>query len=106
LRAFWQEANGTTDRYGDGIWSAEQVIRTNLEFRSYPEQNDLYMTFEACFFFAGAGNGDQFFFPVQADGQIHRPDVFVWDHESDSRKWVANDLQHFVTAWFAGKLIQ
>jgi len=64
------------------------------------------MTFEACFFFADAGNGDQFFFPIQADGRINRPDVFVWDHESDSREWVANRLRHFVEEWFSGRLIR
>jgi hypothetical protein len=104
LQALWLEANGIQDRYGDGIWSVDRVIRDNLEFRSYPEQNDLYMTFEACFFFADAGNGDQFFFPIQADGRINRPDVFVWDHESDSREWVANRLRHFVEEWFSGRL--
>jgi hypothetical protein len=96
LQALWQEANGVTDRYGDGIWSAEQVVRDNLEFRSYPEQNDLYMSFESCFFFADAGNGDQFFFPIQTDGRINRPDVFVWNHEDDSREWVAGNLRRFV----------
>ncbi|MEH0472441.1 SMI1/KNR4 family protein [Streptomyces sp. B21-097] len=25
-----------------------------------------------------------------------RPDVFVWDHESDSRRWVARDLEDYL----------
>jgi hypothetical protein len=104
LRALWLEANGVGDQYGDGIWSVEQTIRDNLEFRSYPEQNDLYMPFDHLLFFAGAGNGDQFFFPIQADGGIHRPDIFVWDHETDSRKWVAGNLERWVEQWYAGKL--
>jgi len=104
LQALWLEANGIRDRHGDGIWSIERVIRDNLEFRSYPEQNDLYMTFESCFFFAGAGNGDQFFFPIQADGRINRPDVFVWNHETDAREWAASDLRRFVEQWFGGRL--
>ena len=104
LRALWLEANGISDRYGDGIWPAEQAIRDNLEFRSYPEQNDLYMPFDHMLFFAGAGNGDQFFYPIQADGGIHRQDIFVWDHETDNRKWVASSLQKFVEQWYSGKL--
>jgi hypothetical protein len=37
-------------------------------------------------------------------GRINWPFVFVWDHESDGRKWVANNLQRFVEQWFSGKL--
>lgn len=106
LQALWLEASGITDRYGAGVWNAERVIRDNLEFRSYPEQNDLYMTFEPCFFFADTGGGDQFFLPIQADGRINRPDVFAWDHENDSRERVASDLRRFVQGWFAGELIR
>jgi hypothetical protein len=104
LCELWSECDGIADRFGDGIWPAERVIRDNLEMRCYPEQNDLYMSFESCFFFADAGNGDLFFFPIQADGGIHRADVFIWDHESDSRRWVANNLQQFAERWFGGEL--
>jgi SMI1-KNR4 cell-wall len=103
LRALWLESNGIHKRSGEGIWSAERVIQENLEFRSYPDQNDLYMPFDPLFFFAWVGNGDLFFYPVQAGG-IHRDDVFLWDHETDSRVWVANNLQQFVQQWFSGKL--
>jgi SMI1-KNR4 cell-wall len=103
LRTLWLETNGIRNQYGEGIWSAERVIRDNLEFRSYPEQNDLYMPFEPLFFFAHVCNGDQYFFPIQAGG-IHRLDVFCWDHESDSRFWMANNLWEFVEKWFSGQL--
>ncbi|GAA1433685.1 hypothetical protein GCM10009601_56740 [Streptomyces thermospinosisporus] len=26
----------------------------------------------------------------------HRPDVFVWDHETDSRLWTAPDLKTYL----------
>lgn len=104
LQALWQETNGLWNDTGDGIWSAERVIRDNLEFRSYPEQNELYMTFESSFFFAGME--DLFFFPIQADGHINRPDVFVWSHETDSRELVSRDLRRFVEDWFGDKLIR
>ncbi len=48
-----------------------------------PDFANLYMPFEAMLFFADAdaGNGDQFAFVIR-----DRPaDVFVWDHETDSR---------------------
>src|SRR5690348_12775719 len=66
--------------------AALRSIRPNNQ-RSYPEQNDLYMPFDPLFVFAWVGNGDLFFFPIQAGG-IHRDDVFLWDHETDSRVWV------------------
>jgi hypothetical protein len=102
LQALWREANGIADAYGDGIWSVERTIRENLELRSYPEQNDMYMPFDPLFCFADAGNGDLFFFPIQAGG-INRRDVFRWDHENDNRVWVASDLQRFVEKWYSGQ---
>lgn len=103
LLGLWRECNGIKGKYGAGIWSAEETIRENLELRSYPEQNDLYMSFDPLFCFAWAGNGDLFFFPIQAGG-IHNPDIFLWNHENDSRTWVANDLETFVSRWFRGQL--
>ena len=102
LLALWRESNGIMDKYGSGVWSAEETIRENLELRSYPEQNDLYMPFDPLFCFAGAGNGDLFFFPIQAGG-IHKRDIFLWDHENDSRTWVANDLETYADRWFRGQ---
>ena len=55
-------------------------------------------------FFAHESNGDQFFFPIQANGRINRKDIFVWNHESDEREWVANNLEQFVEQWFGEKL--
>jgi SUKH superfamily protein len=106
LRGLWLEANGIRDRFGDGIWSVEEVVGRNLDLRSHPEQNDLYMSFDSLFCFAGAGNGDLFFLPIQADGRINRPDVFAWNHEIDSREWVAGNLQQFVERWFRGELVR
>ena len=103
LSGLWRECNGIKEKYGTGIWSAEETIRENLELRSYPEQNDLYMSFDPLFCFAWAGNGDLFFFPIQAGG-IHKPDIFTWNHENDSRTWVASDLETFVCRWFQGQL--
>lgn len=98
LRALWQEANGVRDRYGPMIWSTQAIIEENLELRAYPDQNDLYMTFESMLCFMDDGGGDLFFFPIQADGRVNRPDIFVWKHETDSREWVASSLRQFVEA--------
>ncbi|MEU9917381.1 SMI1/KNR4 family protein [Streptomyces sp. NPDC051001] len=58
----------------------------------------LYMPFDALLFFGDNGGGDHFAF-VQ---RPQRPDIFVWEHESDSRRWVAGDLRRLVSAVFAG----
>lgn len=105
LSALLRETDGVSHReYGYSLlWSAKTILEQNLEFRSYPDQNELYMPFDPLLFFAEAGNGDQFFFPIQAGG-IHRADIFVWDHETDSRTWIASNLQSFIDRWGSGVL--
>jgi hypothetical protein len=49
------------------------------------------MSFENVLFFADNGCGDQFCFPI-ISGEVKKKDIFVWNHEDDSRQWVAPDL--------------
>jgi hypothetical protein len=37
------------------------------------------------------GCGDQFCFPI-ISGEVKKKDIVVWNHEDDSRQWVAPDL--------------
>jgi hypothetical protein len=68
--------------------------------RSSPDFANLYMPFEAMLFFADAGNGDQFAFVIR-----DRPaDVFVWDHETDSRTMIAPSLATYLEWWLNGRL--
>ncbi len=78
------------------IWSTQEVIEENLELRAYPDQNNLYMSFESMLCFMPDGGGDLFFCPIQGDGKVNRSDIFVWKHETDSREWVAPNLQQFL----------
>ena len=103
LRALLLESNGIGDRFGDGILSAEQIITRNLEMRDIVD-DDLYMSFDSLLCFGDAGNGDVFFFPVQGNGKVNNPDIFLWEHEDDSRKWIAGNLESFVEKWYGGKL--
>jgi hypothetical protein len=59
------------------------------------------MPFDSLLFFADAGNGDQFAFPIT--GARVRDDVFVWDHESDSRRWYAGSLGQYIDWWLSGE---
>lgn len=101
LRALLTEADGIEDEYGGGlIWPVERIIADNLKFRTNLDLAELYMPFDALLFFADAGNGDQFAF-VLRDG---RKDIFAWDHENDSRTWVAPNLEKYLTWWLDGTL--
>jgi hypothetical protein len=102
LVALLGETNGVGDRYGAGlVWSTDRILAYNESFRAAPEFAELYMPFDPLLFFADAGNGDQFAFPITAAGI--RDDVFVWDHESDSRRWYAGSLAQDLSWWLSGE---
>ncbi|MBT2545069.1 SMI1/KNR4 family protein [Streptomyces sp. ISL-44] len=93
LRDLLLQANGVSDEDGtDVIWSTDQIIETNLAFRDEPSYRSLYMPFEPLMFFGESGGGDQFAF-VRTPS---RDDVFVWDHETDSRLWISPGLESFL----------
>lgn len=95
LRALLLEANGIVDEYGtDVIWSAERIAEENQVFRSSSAYADLYIPFSSLMFFGDNGGGDQFGFVRSPD----RSDVFVWDHETDDRRLVANSLEQYLVA--------
>ncbi|MFB6579458.1 SMI1/KNR4 family protein [Streptomyces sp. NPDC056402] len=73
----------------DVVWSAAQIARSNEEFRTREDLRSLYMPFDGLLFFGDNGGGDQFALPISPA----RPDVFVWDHENDSRTWVASSME-------------
>jgi hypothetical protein len=54
-------------------------------------------------FFGDAGNGDQFAFTI-VDGAVRRRKVFAWDHEDDSRTWVAPSLDKYLEWWATGRI--
>ena len=98
------ETNGIHGEYGLRLlWTIEEILETNKEFRNNVDFKSLYMPFDNLLFFADAGTGDQFAFPIQ-DGEIRRKDVFVWDHEDDSREWIAPDLLKYFEWWLKGQL--
>ncbi|MGC4985891.1 SMI1/KNR4 family protein [Streptomyces sp. DT193] len=93
LRALLLESDGVighTDT--DTIWPLDRIVEQNLLFWSDETLAQLYMPFDALLFFGDNGGGDQFAF-VQKPG---RPDIFVWEHESDSRRWVASGLRDYL----------
>lgn len=94
LRQLLLESNGVIGHtHVDTVWPLGQIVETNLHFWSDPTFGQLYMPFTPFLFFGDNGGGDQFAF-VQTP---ERPDIFVWEHESDSRRWVANNLQDYLS---------
>lgn len=93
LRELLLASDGVADEDGtDVVWSSAQIMETNRAFRTDVSFHDLYMPFDALMFFGDNGGGDQFAF-VRSPA---RGDVFVWDHESDSRTWIASDLESYL----------
>ncbi|WP_298830146.1 SMI1/KNR4 family protein [uncultured Planococcus sp.] len=53
------------------------------------------------FFFSNAGNGDLFGYAV-LNGHIQSEDIYVWNHEDDSRTWIASSLKEYIKGWITG----
>ncbi len=98
-----RETNGIADRQGSFIWPAGEIASTNRAMRTARHYRELYMPFDHLVFFADAGNGDLFAFPIAASRAVGR-DVFVWSHEDDSRTWVAPSLVIFLAGWLSGTI--
>jgi len=57
------------------------------------------MPFDGIVFFADAGNGDQFGISLSGSQEI-----YVWNHEDDSRAWVAPTILGYLQEWMTGRL--
>ncbi|MFE5586276.1 SMI1/KNR4 family protein [Kitasatospora sp. NPDC056531] len=101
LAALLRESNGVEAEYWlELIWPIERIVTDNLVLRSDADLAKLYMPFDPLLFIGDAGNGDQFALVPHT----RRPDVFAWDHENDSRTWVAPSLAKYLDWWLTGKI--
>ncbi|MFE3635625.1 SMI1/KNR4 family protein [Streptomyces cellostaticus] len=99
LTALLMETNGMVGEYGtDVVWSLDRIVEQNLLFWSPDTFPGLYMPFDPLLFFGDNGGGDQFAFVLTPE----RPDIFVWDHENDSRLWAARELEDYLHRSLAG----
>lgn len=98
------ETNGVFDSFDCPlIWSTSQIVTDNLFFRNFDDYKDIYMPFEHLLFFSDAGNGDLFGYRI-LNGSIQTDDIYVWNHEDDSRMWVAPSLEVFINDWITGEI--
>jgi SMI1 / KNR4 family (SUKH-1) len=108
LEELYSQTNGIEEKLngekiGELIWKVDRVIETNKEYRCNPDFKQLYMSFEQLLFFSDAGNGDLFGF-ITLNGRFNSFDIFVWNHEDDSRNWVAPNLTKFIEWWTNGTI--
>ncbi|MEU4085344.1 SMI1/KNR4 family protein [Streptomyces aureus] len=93
LKQLLLESNGVIGRtHVDTVWTLDEMVERNLLFWTDKSLAQLYMSFDAFLFFGDNGGGDQFAFVQKPE----RADVFVWEHESDSRRWVAGGLEDYL----------
>ncbi|MEK3936861.1 SMI1/KNR4 family protein [Sporosarcina sp. FSL W7-1349] len=99
LLTLLNETDGVFDEFNCPlIWPADKIVEENLFFRNFADYKDLYMPFDHLLFFSDSGAGDLFGYSI-LNGQIQRDDIFVWNHEDDSRTWVASSLKDFIDGW-------
>ncbi len=98
-----QETNGIAGEYGDFIWDASKINTENMNMRNIVDFKDLYMPFDCLLFFADGGNGDLFGYSI-LNGIVQSDDIYVWNHENDSRTWIAPSLEIFMEWWESGKI--
>jgi hypothetical protein len=96
LRELLLESDGVRDQYGfELVFRASELVEQNRGMRSTPDFAELYMPFDPLLFFGASGNGDLFAYRILA-GEVRDDDIFVWDHETDSRTQVSWGLERFL----------
>ena len=100
LRELLAETDGLGGRL---VFSAREIARVNREMRTTPDFAELYMPFDPLLIFGAEDNGDLFAFRILA-GAADPMDIFVWDHETDSRTATAFGLERYLRGerWHAG----
>ena len=105
LRDFYLSSAALYDATGANIiMSLGAMVDDNLELWS-GAYDDTYMPFAGVVVFGGPGNGDRFFFPRWRSG-VYGEGVFVWNHENDSRSWLANGLKDLLICTKANLLAE
>ena len=104
LTDLYNETNGVYGNYGISfIWPTEQVIKENIFFWTINEHRDSMELLDTFLFFSDAGNGDLFGYSIK-NGSIQNEDIYVWNHEDDSRSLIASSLEEFLRGWIIGEI--
>jgi hypothetical protein len=108
LEALYRQTNGIDqlsdgDKIADLIWPIERVIKTNTDYRTDPENKNIYMSFDQLLFVSDAGNGALFGY-ITLNGRFNHKDIYVWNPIEDSRSWIAPNLEKFIAGWIGGTI--
>ena len=104
LADLWRETDGVEDRYANYVVAPVEIATAwNVDFRTRRRFRTLYMPFDHLLFFGAIGNGNLAAYRV-LNGLVRDRDVYVWDHENDSRMWVAPNLERFFESYLDGRL--
>ncbi|WOV88362.1 SMI1/KNR4 family protein [Sporosarcina oncorhynchi] len=102
LLEIYKETNGVYDIFECHLlWPTERIVEDNLFFRNFTDYKDIYMPFDHLLFFSDNGCGDLFGYKI-LNGCIQTEDIYVWNHEDDSRTRVASSLESFIKGWITG----
>ncbi|HVO72136.1 MAG TPA: SMI1/KNR4 family protein [Aggregatilineaceae bacterium] len=97
LKGLLAETNGMWGGTGENyIWPLERIAKDNHRYWTDLALADLYMPFTALLFFGDDGGGDQYACRILA-GVVRDNDIFGWNHELDSRTWVAPSLERYLS---------
>ena len=90
-----ENTDGFSTDFAITVLSSSDIVETNLKYWNENFLSDIYMSFNSLLFFAEAGNGDLFAYRI-LEGKVSSNDIYVWNHENDSRVWVASNLKNFI----------
>ena len=103
LKEFLTEINGFCSPSGcDFSWSTLNIGVWNQVFRSNQETKECYMPLDNLLFFGGDSDWT-FGYAINANGEVVRPDIYLWDSHSDNRECVANGLQDYLKQCASGE---
>jgi hypothetical protein len=96
LRALLSETDGLAGEYGEEVvLSAARIAAENTAMRTHADFPELYMPFAPLLFFGAEGNGDLFAFRILSGG-ADELNVYVWQHEDDSRTATSGSLERYL----------
>ena len=81
------------------MFSVSQIIETNAEVRKQTHT----MPLDCLLFVGGNGCGDYFGYPITGEG-LDGGNMFMWEHEYDSRVWRVNNLRELINRYYGGEI--
>jgi hypothetical protein len=102
LKNLLLESDGIQDEFEcDVIWPIERILEENKNIRiEYIEEQ---ISFNDFLLFSDAGNGDQFALSIK-DGNVNKEEIYVWNHEDESRDILSSSLKEFIKGWIEGTI--